>query len=231
MDFWKALLLGELFIYLCYLIYGCVVYGLQGQYTFNPSYQGVNPYGWQTVGNTFALITGLIAACLYGNIGIKVLYNNVGRDLLGFPVLETKRGKWIWVGMVPIYWAGAFVVAASIPQVSFLSAFVAAVSILQFTYTFPPMCMLAFKMQRDAILPNETFDPATGRVERQDYGMKRWIRGFKKEFFWNCFDVIFFLGSFTTGVLGMYTSIYAMNYNYKNVPSLTGWSCTSPVAG
>ena len=96
-DFWKGLLCGEIFIYLAYLIYGAVCYGLQGQYVYNPSYQGVNPYNWQTVGNVFELITGIIAACLYGNIGIKVIYNNIGTDLFKFPRLETKRGKWIWV--------------------------------------------------------------------------------------------------------------------------------------
>ena len=41
------------------------------------SYQGVSVYGWQTVGNMLAVLSGLIAAGLYGNIGIKVFYNNV----------------------------------------------------------------------------------------------------------------------------------------------------------
>jgi hypothetical protein len=41
--------------------------------------------------------------------------------------------------------------------------------------------MLGFKAQRDAILPEETFDPRTGRVERMDYGFKRWMRGLKKD--------------------------------------------------
>lgn len=34
---------------------------------------------------------------LYGNIGIKVIYAAVFRDLLHFPGLETKKGKLIWV--------------------------------------------------------------------------------------------------------------------------------------
>jgi len=74
--------------------------------------------------------------------------------------------------------------------------------ILQFTYTFPPFMMMGLKMQRDAILPEETFDPATGQVERVDKGIKRWMRGFKKELYWNLFDLIFYLGSGVTCVLG-----------------------------
>lgn len=80
-----------------------------------------------------------------------------------------------------IYLGVAFVVSESIPRISVLSAFVGATCILQFKYTFPPILMLGFKAQRDAILPKETFDPRTGRVERMDYGFKRWMRGLKKD--------------------------------------------------
>lgn len=83
------------------MVYGVYCYALQGQYVYTVSYQGVSPYGWQTFGNALGLITSLLAACLYGNIGIKVLYNNVGRDLMSSPILESKKGKWIWVIFVP----------------------------------------------------------------------------------------------------------------------------------
>ena len=231
MDFWKSLICAEILIYTAYIVYGCFCYGIQGQYVFNPSYQGVTPYGWQTFGNAFELITGIIAACLYGNIGIKVLYNNVGRDIFRLPILESKKGKLLWVLFVPTYWIIAFVLAASIPQISNFSAFVGAACILQFTYTFPPILMIGFKSQRDAILPGETFDPATGSVQRQDSGMGRWMRGFKKELAWNTFDLIFFLGAATTAVLGIYAAISAMHTNYSTNPNLTGWSCNSPTGG
>ena len=124
--------------------------------------------------NVFNLVSGLIAAVLYGNIGIKVLYANVGRDLLKFPPLESTKGKWIWVGLVPLYWICAFIVGSAIPQFSVFSSFVGAAFILQFTYTFPPFLLIGFKCQRDAMLPEETFDPHTGRVSRVDYGFGRW---------------------------------------------------------
>jgi hypothetical protein len=39
-DFWKGFIISEIFIYSCYLITGMVVYSAQGQFTFNPAYQG-----------------------------------------------------------------------------------------------------------------------------------------------------------------------------------------------
>ena len=37
----------------------------------------LSPYAWQTATNIMNLVTGLIAAALYGNIGLKVVYNEV----------------------------------------------------------------------------------------------------------------------------------------------------------
>ncbi|KIW91008.1 uncharacterized protein Z519_08791 [Cladophialophora bantiana CBS 173.52] len=228
MDFWKGLLCADLLIYACYMVYGIYTYCMQGQYAYNVSYQGVSPYGWQTACNIIGLITGLIAAVLYGNIGIKVLYNNLGRDLLNFPLLESKTGKWIWVFFVPIYWTLAWVVTQSVPQINTWIVLVGAGCILQFTYTFPPFMMLGFKCQRDAMLPGETYDPATGTIQRVDSGVKRWWRGFKKEFWWNMFDLIFYLGSLVTCILGLYAAFTSMVDAYKSSPNLSAWRCESP---
>ncbi|KAI6910556.1 oligopeptide transporter protein [Hortaea werneckii] len=150
-DFWKGLICAEFFIVSVYLIMGMVVYNAQGQFAFNPAYQGIpnSAYSWQTLGNALSYITGVIAALLYGNIGIKVFYASVFRDLFHFPPLDKKIGKWIWVGLVPVYWGLAFVVAAAIPQISYLSAFVGAACILQFSYTFPPILMVGYNCQKD----------------------------------------------------------------------------------
>ena len=50
------------------------------------------------------LFTGLIAACLYGNIGIKVVYLEVIQELFHAPSLTTTKGKILWVALVPAYW-------------------------------------------------------------------------------------------------------------------------------
>jgi hypothetical protein len=100
-DFLKAMWGAQLFIYTVYLVYGCFVYHYQGQYSFQPAYQGVSPYGWQTAGNMISLIGALIAAGLYGNIGVKVLYNNVLIDLFHVPSLMTKKGKILYAVRTP----------------------------------------------------------------------------------------------------------------------------------
>lgn len=41
-DFWKGFICAEIFIYSCYLIMGLVVYSAQGQFAFNPAYQGTS---------------------------------------------------------------------------------------------------------------------------------------------------------------------------------------------
>jgi Transmembrane amino acid transporter protein len=228
MDFWKGLLCADLLIYLAYMIYGIYCYAMQGQYVYNVSYQGVSPYSWQTVCNILELITGIIAAVLYGNIGIKVLYNNVGRDLLKFPLLESRRGKWLWVVIVPIYWLTAWVIASSVPQINTWIVIVGAGCILQFSYTFPPFMMIGLKCQRDAILPQDTYDPATRTVTHVDRGFSRMWRGYKKELLWNLFDTIFYLGSCTTAALGLYAGFKTMVDAYANSPNLSAWRCESP---
>jgi hypothetical protein len=66
------------------------------------------PQAALTAGNIIAFLTALMAAGLYGNIGIKVM--------LGLPELTTRAGKLAWIGIVPVYWGLAFLLAAAIPQ-------------------------------------------------------------------------------------------------------------------
>lgn len=115
-DFLKASCAATGFIYFFYMLYGLFMYAYQGQYAVNPSYQGISPYAWQTVGNVLAIVSSLIAAGLYGNIGIKVLYNNIFIEFFHAPPLNSKRGKIYWALIVPVYWSIAFVIAASIPN-------------------------------------------------------------------------------------------------------------------
>ena len=74
-DFLKGMWGAQFFIYICYMLYGLFMYGYQGQYLQNPSYLGISPYNWQTAGNVLAMVSALIAAALYGNIGVKGMNN------------------------------------------------------------------------------------------------------------------------------------------------------------
>lgn len=102
-----------------------------------------------------AVLSGIIAAGLYGNIGIKVIYNNLLMDLLNFPPLTTKKGKILWAITVPVYWTIAFIVAAAIPDFFGLFSVVAAFCIIQFFYSFPPALALGYFIKRGAIRENE----------------------------------------------------------------------------
>ena len=227
-DFWKGMLCAQVFIYIVYMFFGIFVYSYQGQYTLIIAYQGISNYAWQTTANALGLTSGLIAALLYGNIGIKVVYNNLLMELFKFPSLGTKAGKLAWVIVVPLYWALAFIIAAAIPQVSNLSGFIAALCILQFSYTFPPFLHLGFQIQKDAIQSGEGFDPTTGQTIRHDKGITRYIRGFKQKILLNSFHLFFFLGSATTAVLGIYSAIKGMIDSYASGATTT-FSCDSPV--
>ena len=227
-DFWKGMLCAQAFIFFCYMFYGLFCYSYQGQFTINPAFQGISGYAWQTVTNVFYIVSSLIAGVLYGNIGVKVVYNNVLEELLRFPSLSTRAGKLVWVAIVPIYWAVAFIVAAAIPQVSNLSGFIAAACILQFSYTIPPLIMLGFQVKKDALQAGEGFDVTTGRTTHLDSGFARYKRGYMKKFLFNTFNLIFFLGSCVTAILGMYSAAKGMKDLYA-AGAPPSFSCRSPV--
>ena len=152
------------------------------------------------------------------------------------PPLTAKAGKIIWVILIPIYWAIAFVIGAVIPNFGALVGVVGAICIVQFTYSLPPFLFIGAKSMLNAVQPGEGYDPATNTVIRHDSGIKRFIRGFtggtmidKLVMLWN---VIYFLGALALGGLGAYASITLIIDTFKNGdPGLTTFSCTSPLDG
>ncbi|KAK2033025.1 transmembrane amino acid transporter [Colletotrichum zoysiae] len=230
MDFWKALLCGEVFIYLCYLIFGLYMYSYQGQYAFNPVMQSLSPYWWQTATNILGLVTGLIAAGLYGNIGMKVLYTELLQEVFGAPPLTETAGKMLWAAAIPVYWALAFVVGAAVPQFSLVSGFIGALFILSFTYTLPALLGLGFWIRKVAMVPEEeAFDPATGRYVYVDSGFRRYRRGFMKRPLFNAWNVVYMLGGLVTTALGMYSSIEGLIEAFNGKSQATSFGCASPV--
>jgi len=227
-DFWKGLLCADIFIYCVYMFFGIFVYSYQGQYAFNPVMQGLSPFGWQTACNIMNIITGLIAAALYGNIGIKVAYIDVFQELLKAPPLTTKPGKILWVGLVPLYWAIAFVVCAAIPQFSFISGLVGAVCILQFTYTFPAILAFGYQIQKDAMTDEEHFNPQTGVYTKIDTGLRRLWRGYKVKWLLNTLNFVYFLGALTTAALGIYSSVLGLISAFNGSSAATSFGCASP---
>ncbi|KIW01199.1 hypothetical protein, variant [Verruconis gallopava] len=228
-DFLKSMWGSQLFIYICYMLYGLYMYGFQGQYVQNPSYLGISPYNWSTAGNALAMVSALIAAALYGNVGLKVIYNSIGVQIFNAPPLYTKRGKWIWAGIVPIYWSIAYVIGGAIPAFSGFVALVSAVCAMQFTYSFPPLLHIGYMVQKNAMKPGEGFDPATGQVKRSDSGLKRIVRGFfAKHWYINVLNLLYLLGALACAGLGMWAAIKNMILIYA-VPQLNAFVCKSPL--
>jgi len=228
-DFLTAMWAAQAFIYFWYMFYGLFFYGYQGQYIINPSYLSVSKYSIQTAGNVFAMISAVIAAGLYGNIGIKVIYNNIFFEMFKFPPLTARNGKIMFAIFVPIYWGIAFVIAAGIPHFSGLTGVVAAFCILEFTYVFPPLLSIAFYMKKYALAPGEGFDPATGNTVRHDTGMKRMMRGFlARRWYITVFNVIYTLASLALAGLGAYASITLLKDAFAD-GSTTSYTCHSPL--
>jgi hypothetical protein len=98
---------------------------------------------------------------------------------------------------------------------------------LQFSYTFPPILLVGYNCQKDAILPEEDFDPRTGVSNRVDDDWKRWMRGYRKKFFLNTFDVIYSLAALSTAGLGLYASGTAMHETFI-VTTVTPFTCKNP---
>ncbi|KAI0687986.1 transmembrane amino acid transporter protein-domain-containing protein [Cytidiella melzeri] len=237
MDFWKAMCCAQLLIGTVYMMFGVFVYSFQGQFTLPIAYQGVSAFAWQTVGNSLGLVTGIIAAGLYGNIGIKVAYYHVVEQWFGGPSLMSRRGHVYWSIMVVVYWALAFIVASAIPQVQTISGLVAAVCIMQFTYTFPPLLYAAFHMRLDASRndPGDTW-----------WDVSRWVRAIKgggsgsgKEVggrggegvraVYKVFNLVLFLASAAMACLGMYGSGKSIQVTFESAGAATSFGCAPPV--
>ncbi|OQE06788.1 hypothetical protein PENVUL_c016G02336 [Penicillium vulpinum] len=233
-DFIKAMWGAQFFIYSVYLTHGCVVYYLQGQYSYSPSYQGISIYAWQTVGNILSLLSALICAGLYGNIGVKIVYNNILMDIFSLPPLTTRVGKIVYASLVPVWWTIAFIIAAAIPDYFGFVSIISASMLLNLTFTMPPLFALAFDIQKNAIRTEvgEAFNPITGEVLRTETTTARWIRGFCSggpfQVAINIWHVVLCLATLSMCGLGMWAAIVGMIDAFK-IPQLTSFSCVSPL--
>ena len=160
-----------------------------------------------------SLIAALIAAGLYGNIGIKVFYNNILMDIFNAPPLITRRGKIYYAAIVPVWWIIAFIIAAAIPDYFGFVSIISASFLLNLTYTLPPLFAVGYDMQNNAHRESEGegFDPITGQVTRHGTTTQRWMRGFVSggplRVAQNVWHVIYFFASLSMCGLGMYAAI------------------------
>ncbi|KAF8722745.1 hypothetical protein AX14_009564 [Amanita brunnescens Koide BX004] len=232
MDFWKCFVLTQIFVVIIYLIYGCFVYAFQGQFTLPLAYQGVSIYAWQTVGNALALVVGMAAMGLYANIAVKIIYITIVEDVLKAPRFMTSKGRFIWIGLVIVYWTIAFIIGSAIPQVQSISGLVAAVGIMQFTYTFPPLLWFGYQVVTDAMIEDKEYRPGSGRKCRIDtwQDWSRWRRGlFGGRWYFKMFNLTLGLASLATACLGMWAAGSVIKSTFANSGAATSFGCAAPV--
>ncbi|KAF9554688.1 hypothetical protein CPC08DRAFT_712698 [Agrocybe pediades] len=232
MDFWKGMTMAQLLIFVAYLLYGAFIYAFQGQFTLPLAYQGVSRHSWQNLGNVLSLITGIIAAGLYGNIGIKVVYINIVEGWFGGPRLMSSGGRIIWSVLVFFYWSLAFVVGSAIPQVQNITGLIAAIAIMQFTYSFPPVLRLGYDVITDAMAADKPYTPGNGAAGRIDTwrDWSRWKRGlFGGRVLFKLFNLIIFLGGLAMACLGMWGAGENIKNAFQQSGSATSFGCKSPV--
>lgn len=229
-DFWKGMLAAQSFIMVVYIFFGAFVYSYWGQYSGSNITQVTAMVGLQTAGNVFALLTAFIACFLYFNIGMKTVYIEVFQEILHFPEITSKKGKWMWYSLGPIYWALAFIVAAAIPNLNVISSLVGALGILNFTYTFPAFMYLGYRVKADAKLPGEGFDPVTRVTTRHDEGWKRWFRGFKVNWHINTLSFLYGCGGLACCGMGAWAAIESCIAVFGPGGTVaTSFGCATPV--
>lgn len=130
--------------------------------------------------------------------------------------------------IVPIWWSLAFVVAAAIPDYFGFVSVISASTVIQFTYSFPPILAVGYNVHFFAMEP-QGFDPRTGRVARTDSGVRRWVRGLTSgKWYMNVLHLLYAGGALATTGLGMYAAIQGMTDAFKN-PQVNSFSCKSPL--
>ncbi|SCZ92676.1 BZ3500_MvSof-1268-A1-R1_Chr5-2g08094 [Microbotryum saponariae] len=252
----KGIACAQIFIFTVYLFYGTFIYCSQGQYTLPLAYQGVSKYAWQCIGNGISLVTVTVAAGLYANVGLKVVYTNIVEGVFKGPSLMSRKGQMIWLPMVIIWWVVAWVIGTGLPGLGALTGLVGAVAIFQFSYTFPPFLILGLTVGMDASLADEPFTTpgvAPKRIDTwRDFvscrsgslvlkeplaeslsaSQSRWKRGFaaggSKRLAYKIFNVFFFIGALATGGLGMWGTGTALAQTIK-AGAASSFGCAAPV--
>ena len=162
---------------------------------------------------------------------MKTVYVEVGQEIFHLPPITSKKGKYLWWGLGPIYWILAFVVAMSVPEFSQFTNLIGGLFSLNFTYSFSGVMYAAYHIHEAARLPDEGFDPVTGVTTRHDHGLQRYIRGFKKSWYISLPSILYTLAGLATSGMGTWAAIEALISAFAPGGSiLTSWTCVNPFA-
>ncbi|KAG6810671.1 hypothetical protein H0H92_010819 [Tricholoma furcatifolium] len=168
--------MAQVLIFSAYILFGSFVYAFQGQFTWNPAYQGLSSPTWQTVGYALSFVSGILAAGLSGNIGLKVLYIKIVEGGFNGPRLMTFKGRYLWTVLVLVYWSIAFLIVSAIPYYAeTVLGFIPVIAAVQLSFTFPFFLRLGYDVITDAMAADAPFAPGQGSSGRVD-SWSQWSR-------------------------------------------------------
>lgn len=232
-DFYKSYFVAQVIIMIFYILFGILIYARQGQFTQSLFYFGVSKYAYQTVGNAIGTYTGLVAAILYGNIAQKEVYHIIVRTWFKGPRLMSRKAwPFYTIGNI-FFWGLAYIIGAAIPQVQTVAGVIGAVTILQFSYTFPFLLKFTFDVQVDAMKGDKPYVPGGlvgGTSHRTDSWSQwsRWRRGlFTGNVISKSLFLIFGLASLSMAGLGIYGSIESIIATFK-IAQAGPFGCPTP---
>lgn len=227
MDFWKGMLLAQLFIGLIYLLFGAVVYHYMGQYSIPSISQVIAPYGLQVLSNILSLIIGFLAVFLYFNVAMKTVYLEIGQEIFGLPPMTERKGYIFWLALGPVYWILAMVVAVSVPSFGGITNLISGLLIVNFTYSIPAIMYVAYTIQMHSALPGEGFDPHTRVTTRHDGGWMRYARGFRRSWYISIPTTLFACGGLACSGMGSWSAIKSLIQIFGPGGTIqTSWGCT-----
>lgn len=175
-------------------------------------------------------LTDVLYLVLYFNIGMKTVYIEVFQEILHFPPIVTKRGRWMWFALGPVYWVLAWVVATAVPNLNGIVSFIGGLLSLNFTYSFPGVAFLGLMIHQGAEAEGEGFDPSTGVTSYHDTGLTRWRRGFLKRWYVTVPTLIFILASLACSGMGTWAAIEGLISIFGPGGTVaTSFGCASPV--
>lgn len=228
-DFWKSMICAQTLIFCTYMIYGNFYYANQGQFANSPAVFGISDMSALKGLGFITFLTGFIQGIFYGHLSCKIAYKNYLPLIFKRLKFNSKTGFLLWSATCIAIWAIVFVIAAGVPQVSAVSSFTSALTMIPLTYVIPyifHMWTLFVKGNAERI---ESYDASTLTTSSKDVSFKTFIsNGFKENWAISTFYICLSLASLSFSALGLYGSVEYMKVIFDTTAA-TSFACSSPI--
>lgn len=228
-DFWKSMICAQSLIFCTYMIYGNFYYANQGQFANSPAVFGISNNNALKGLGFVTFLTGFIQGIFFGHLSCKIAYKNYLPLIFRRLKFNSKKGFLLWSATCILIWIIVFVIAAGVPQVSAVSSFTSALTMIPLTYVIPylfHMWALFVKKNAEHI---KNFDASSLTFSPQKVSLMTFItRGFKDNWAVSAFYICLSLASLSFSGLGLYGSVEYMKVIFDTTAA-TSFSCSSPI--